>query len=464
MDSDLWWHLRAGQVTVETGRPLTTDIFSYTREGENWVNHSWLSQVMLYGLFQLAGFSGLAAWVSILTVGCLLLILMQMGGAAWWRSLLMLLTVITIAPVLSPRPQVFSLVMFAGLNWLMAGWKQGKVQHLWILPILFLFWSNLHGGYSLGFLLLAAFLGGQVINHLLDLPEKMDWKMLGKVLLWTGLAFLAVAVNPNGMAMWKIPFQTVGVEALQQFIPEWLSPDFHEVNQMPVLIVIVLLVSSLAFSGRKLNGVDFLTTSGFLCLALISRRNIAPFTLAAIPIIANLGWTVVTRVGEKIRAKIPQSLKMSSQKPVKANPGINLLLAGIIGFAAFAKLGVVSLPAAIDTGVRGMYPQTALDWIRQNPSQGRMLSEYSWGGYLDWYLPESRVFVDGRTDLFGDVIIMDWRKVVQADPEMADILNQWEIDRVLLEPSRPGVIDLKQMGWRILFEDSSSILLERPSP
>jgi len=234
LDSDLWWHLRAGQVTVETGHPLLVDLFSYTRDGQTWVNHSWLSQVILYGLYQLAKFTGLSLWVTVLAVVSLTFVFFLMKGPAWWRSFLVILCAVAIAPVWSPRPQVASLALFAFLAWWMERWKSGDLRRLWALPLLFLLWSNLHGGYSLGFLLLGAFLGGQVLNHVLGMKEDtIPWRTLGRILLWMFAGFLAVAINPNGLDMWRIPFQTVGVSSLQQFIQEWASPDFHSPETWP---------------------------------------------------------------------------------------------------------------------------------------------------------------------------------------------------------------------------------------
>ena len=50
-DTDTWWHLQAGRVTLESGRILQSDVFSHTRQGQPWINHSWLSQIILYLLF-----------------------------------------------------------------------------------------------------------------------------------------------------------------------------------------------------------------------------------------------------------------------------------------------------------------------------------------------------------------------------------------------------------------------------
>jgi len=465
LDSDLWWHLRAGQVTVETGHPLLTDLFSYTRDGQAWVNHSWLSQVILYGLYQPANFTGLSLWVTLLAVVSLTFVFFQMKGPAWWRSFLVILCAVAIAPVWSPRPQVASLALFALLAWWMERWKNGDVSQLWTLPFLFLLWSNLHGGYSLGFLLLGAFLGGQVLNHVLGMKEEMiPWRTLGRILLWVVVAFLAVAINPNGLDMWRIPFQTVGVSSLQQFIQEWASPDFHDVTQQPVLIIIGLLIGAVGLSSRRMSAVDWLSSVGFLIMALVSRRNIAPFALIAIPIISRFGWIALQEWRERV--KVDEKLKFILKDPgvSHSHPWLNLALVGLIGFAVFAKQGVVTLPATVQSAEVEIFPQAAVEWMKSHPNVGRSLSEYNWGGYLIWHLPQEKVFVDGRTDLFGDEIIGKWRQVVQAEENMVEILNQWRVDRVVLMPERPAVSTLKNQGWVAVYQDRTSIILERGNP
>ena len=44
VDTDTWWHLRAGAWMVAHHQLLTVDQFSTTRFGQPWINHSWLSQ------------------------------------------------------------------------------------------------------------------------------------------------------------------------------------------------------------------------------------------------------------------------------------------------------------------------------------------------------------------------------------------------------------------------------------
>ena len=461
LDSDLWWHLRSGQVMVETGRPLLHDVFSYTRDGAAWINHSWLSQLILYGLHQLAGYTGLSLWVVGLSVLSMGLLFFQMGGPAGWRALLLILAAAASAPVWSPRPQLTSLAVMALLGWLIQRWRAGNLRCLWVLPLMFCLWSNLHGGFSLGFLLLLAFFGGQVLDHILGFnDEAMPWKDLGRIALWSGLAALAVMVNPNGLDMWKIPFQTVGVGSLQKFIQEWASPDFHDPAQQPILLLVILLLAGVGFSRKRMAGEDWLSASGFLLMALLARRNIAPFALVSIPIIARYGWQVIQEWLDNVRASERFKRLFRESVPGKPHPVINLLLAGLLGLVVFGKLGILSLPAVVESASAGIMPQAAVDWLKAHPG-GRMLSEYGWGGYLDWNLPEEQVFIDGRTDLFGDEIIGEWLQVVQADNEMEAILDKWGVQRVMLQPNRPAVKALISLGWLEVYQDPNVIILER---
>jgi hypothetical protein len=72
------------------------------------------------------------------------------------------------------------------------------------------------------------------------------------------------------------------------------------------------------------------------------------------------------------------------------------------------------------------------------------------------------VFVDGRTDLFGDEIIGQWMMVVQAAPGWEKVLIQWDVSLVLVDPQRPLVSELTRAGWKQLYADSQAVLLQRP--
>ena len=53
--ADTFFHLRTGQSIWESGAIPTTELFSHTFQGHEWLNHEWLSQLLFYGLHALGG-------------------------------------------------------------------------------------------------------------------------------------------------------------------------------------------------------------------------------------------------------------------------------------------------------------------------------------------------------------------------------------------------------------------------
>ena len=96
---------------------------------------------------------------------------------------------------------------------------------------------------------------------------------------------------------------------------------------------------------------------------------------------------------------------------------------------------------------------------------GRLLNDYSWGGYLIWSLGELQpVFIDGRADVYGDRILRDYADMVSLAPGWRDRLEAYAIDRVLLPPATPLVQALQLSGdWAPAYSDKTSLLLVRRS-
>ena len=96
-------------------------------------------------------------------------------------------------------------------------------------------WVNIHGGFAIAFILMVAYLFGEVGNQLLGIETGIGWRRIGRLALIMVLSFLLVPLNPNTFQMWAYPFQTVGIGVLQDFIAEWRSPNFHELHFHPFI-------------------------------------------------------------------------------------------------------------------------------------------------------------------------------------------------------------------------------------
>ena len=289
LDTDMWWHLRAGEETWQNQEVYSVDTFSYTREGSDWINHSWLSQVLMYLIFSTSSYHGLSIWVGVCAVFSMFFIYLQMKGHPLLRSVVLIFAAVVSSVVWSPRPQIHSLLLFSLLTYLLFKYREtGKSGFLIGSIPLFVVWGNLHGGYILGIILIGSMLAGQIMDKVLlvkNAPE-ISWKKIGLFALFLVAAFFVVLINPFGLDMWKIPFNTVGVETLQNLISEWASPDFHQAFQQPMLWLLLGVFALIALSKKTLSGMELVPLLAFSWLALTARRNFGPFAIIAAPIFA----------------------------------------------------------------------------------------------------------------------------------------------------------------------------------
>lgn len=470
LDTDLWWHLRAGETTLQTGQPMLTDTLSFSRTGSNWINHSWLTEVGMALVFRAGSYLGLSLVVALLAAISMVILYYQMSGPALLRAFIILLATMVAAVVWSPRPQILSLVLLAICGLILDAYRRKGVNRLWSLPPIFVLWSNLHGGYPLGLMLIGAVMAGEIIDALFETPDNrpIHWRRLKMLLPVLFGCVLAVIVNPNGLSMWKIPFQTVGVGILQDAIPEWASPDFHDLIQQPFLWLLLLVIAGFASTRRRVDGADWMLVVLFGAGGLMARRNFGPFAIVAAPILSRYLWESITALRS---AHIQQRRPISDRKynrPISPGVqiGINLFLVGFIGLIAVVKLFVVSQPQFVHAYEQNVFPVNAVNWLKETarengPMPGNLYNAYAWGGYLTWAYPEKPVFVDGRTDLYGDEIIGEWLAVIQGDEGWQEILDRWGIGLVLVEPDRPVVSQLAADGWSLVYQDSEAVIYQK---
>jgi hypothetical protein len=456
LDSDLFWHLKTGEDMLALGHPVLVDMLSYTRAGTPWVNHSWFAQIILALLWKVGDYLALGAWVALSATLSMMLVYRRMSAPPLWRTFVVILACLVAAPVWSPRPQLFSLVLLAGLANFLDAWQAGRARGWWLIPM-FILWSNLHGGYALGVILIVCWIAGELLNHLTGREGALPLRRVLALAGWGLLAWLAVAVNPNGAAMWQIPFQTVGVGALQQAIPEWASPDFHDLTQQPFLWMLLGLLGAIGLSGRRVDGKALALVVVFCAMGLVARRNFGPFALLAAPILAEHGWTVF----ERMIQRLPRL--RSSDRPVPPRVGyvLNLTIAGMLIFTALVKLYVVTQPVLVDYYMRQSYPVGAANWLRFNCLSGNIFSSYAWGGYIELFLPGHKVFLDGRTDLFGDELIREWSDTASGQAGWRETLERYAVTYVLLEPEWPLLDELEQAGWRVYYTDERAVIYGR---
>jgi len=174
---------------------------------------------------------------------------------------------------------------------------------------------------------------------------------------------------------------------------------------------------------------------------------------------------VLTRYAEPIFEDLRQRWGLQPLGSGELSRGLrvaNVVLLLVLLVPAAARVAEVLPALANEERFAEDLPVGAVALLQESQPEGRLFNSYNWGGYLIWALPEYPVFVDGRTDLYGDEIILDWLAIVQARPGWEDQLEQWGADLVLIEPDWALARVMPYVGWAPLYEDEHSVLYRRP--
>jgi hypothetical protein len=454
-DPDIWWHLRTGQLIVETRAVPHTDPFSYTRSGHNWIAHEWLAEVLLYSLFIFGGKTALVLIFAVIIAATFLISYSRCRGRPYIAGIVTLLAAIASVPTWGVRPQIFSLFLTSVFLYVLD--ESAKREWLlWLLPPFMLVWVNLHGGYATGIALAALYL----IGSTMDLAYRRATWVHSVSRLWhlsgaTLACILIVPLNPNGTRLYYYPIQTLRLSALQHYISEWRPPDFHLVRFQVFLGMLLLTLVALIVCRRKIPGGELLVVLLTIVAGLHSVRHIPLFALAASPVLSRFLEDRIV-----LRPRL-QWLLLGRDAP---SPSIRVLNAvTLLVVLTFGTVHVHRTLAGLEQDEERDFPKRAVSALVAEHVPEPLVNHYDWGGYLIWRLyPQYHVWVDGRTDLYGDAFMADFLQLYWAQNGWQQRLDRAGIQSVLLPPKSPLASSLMHTtGWKTIYDDGQAVILTR---
>jgi hypothetical protein len=453
VDTDMYWHLRTGQFILETRTIPAADPFSWTASGAPWINVHWLSQVILYSAYAALGMPGLALLVALLVVLAFVFVWKQMEGGPFLRAFVVVLAAAAAGAVWTPRSHMATFVLTPLIAYLIYLYKWKQTDRLWLIPIVFVLWVNLHGGYIAGFIVLAAMLAGEIANHALGCQglEVLNWKRWRKLLIITLISGAVLLINPYTVAALQLPFKTVNIGVLQDFIEEWAAPNFHELYQQPMLWMLLLTLVVIGWSGRRLDATDAALLVIFAYISFLARRNIGLFALICAPILSRHVAALISRY------------RWAQRPPARGSPLINWIILLLIAGAAILKVLLPILPAAQAQAEATILPRQAANWIVANRPEGKLFNSYNWGGYLLWRLwPAYPVYADGRTDVYSNEFLQEYLRIVTGQLDAPMLFDERGIRTVIVESESPLVAQLVKSGlWQEAYRDDKAAILTR---
>jgi hypothetical protein len=460
VDGDTGWHIRTGEYILTHGSVPQTDLYSYSRPNAPWFAWEWLTDVfyaILHARFGLAGIIAISGVIICLTATVLLRQMLWSGANAMIALVLTLLFVGAGSIHYHARPHLFTLLFFTAFVWTIARDRISPTKWLWALIPVMVLWTNMHGGFLAAVAYAGLITAGTAAQCLF--AGDRNWRVPARYAMLTTACLAASVINPYGIRLHQHVADYLRSDFIRNLVQEFQSPSFRSESAMQYEVVLIsgLLISGLLLSRRRFP--EAFTVIYFGHMSLASARHVPLYVIVAAPIVA----LELTRLWAEYIS--PRSRKS---------------LAGILdqvsmdfgaGFDRVTLWCAVGVAAVLFLTPAQNWPR---DFVQNFPTKmverhgdliarSRVLSTDQWGDYLIYHLyPRQRVFIDGRSDFYGEALGNDYLALMSPDHRWSTLLDRHGFDLILIPLKWPLSEILKlSPSWTVIADDGDAILFRR---
>jgi hypothetical protein len=431
-DGDVSWQIATGRWILENRAIPHADPFSFTAAGTPWVPMESLAEVMLAGAYQLGRYSGVAALVSLALVALHLIVFLH--GTRFVRPMAMAAGIIAMDVVLIPmmlaRPHLLAWPLLAGWTVLMLKARDDDRAPPLAAVLLIWVWANLHGSFVMGLAIAGAF----GLEALVESPNRI--RALRQWALFGALCIVAVMLNVNGIEGVVYPFR-IGSLAMLPLIDEW-KPSNPAITPFFFASLAAVLVA-IGWKGIRWRPIRVVLLAGLLILALLQVRH-----QAVLAIVAAL---LLPRAFAERRSSDSSPVPPLDRRLAGA-------LAGLIAILIAARLVMPLAPPENAANPRRLIAAVPAE-LRSQP----VLNSYTMGGPL--ILAGIRPYIDGRGDMYGDRMVIDYKRISDGDAAaFARAVRRWDIRWTILSYRSKRLIRLLDASpqWRRLYADDVGVI------
>lgn len=480
-DSDTFWHLKAGQLISSEKRLPPTDDFSFTKNGEEWINDEWMGDYFLYSKYEKYGLTGLQVTVSIIamiTIWVAYVVCVINGADPFVTVLFLIVTVMGARTRMTARPEILSLLLMMGVFFMLnrvilkntndSSSASAKINNLDLLliPVIQIIWSNTHPGSVFSLVIIFTALLGTIAVlffnpfNIENAPYYVKTTSSKLILIFLA-CFLASAFNPYGLHAISAPFKFAESRVYLQRIAEWAPIPFSDMfslsgppGHLALPFFTISGVITFTILRKRTNPFHLLIFIISAAMAIKSRRFIAIFLLLSVPYLT-VGFSFLFK-------------NALNKMLVKALLTLTILCSCVL---CGLYLGVKDPALPWGRGIsKSAYPINAINFLKKNHIRGNMYNTYALGGPIIWGLyPEYKVFSDGRVPLYGpDFYSMIVLFESDPTPEKWNKLQlNFNLSFAVLKRERTAVANaiLHSTGdWKLIFWDDYSMILGKNIP
>jgi hypothetical protein len=451
-DPDLWGHIQFGKDLIRDGHLTPNDPYSFTAPGNLWINHEWLCELIFYGIYRYSGDAGLLLG----KLGIGIAIVMLLTRLTRYRknipmvyAVVMILSISVVSPGFMIRPQIFSFLLFTLFFYLFYLYFEQEKNYLFLLPGLMLVWVNLHGGFLIGWVLMAAIVLWKTVTHLIGIE---DGRGLGTLWIWFLLTCLATLVNPYGYKLHYFLFHSL---SMPRNISEWAPLPLWDRSMLGFKILILLFVGCFIKYASKGKGWEIIGILLTLFASLRHQRHMPFFGIMVVPYLV-VGLSTFL---PDLERKFPKLVLTDISRYI-----FIFFLCFQTGYFMYQGTGRylgTSFRIFVDPET---YPVQAVRFMKTNNIKGNLLVPFEWGEYAIWKLyPDCKVSIDGRfRTVYPETVIRD-HFIAADDREGWKALIQKYPSDILLARQLPFFRDLikDQAEWVYVYSDSLAIVFIR---
>jgi tetratricopeptide (TPR) repeat protein len=432
-DQDVFWHLTVGRATLETGRRVTTNLFSSLFPDHPWYNPEGGYDVLLGAAYRAGGWGGVAAF-KLLLVGALGVALFGLLHRArrepFPAAALAVVALAAMRSRLTERPQLVTILLLVLTMLATERSREQGGRRAWLLAPLFALWANLHAGVLLGLLYLAGAAVGETLNG--------RRRVAGSLALATVLCLAATLANPGGWLILKQPFLHFGHDEIVA-VTEFGASTPALVPLFWVLAAGALL--ALGLTRRTLDWAETLTLAGFLLLGARYVREVPVAAVAA---------------ALTIHRRLPDALPRRGVRTA-------LVCAGVVCALAWSWRYDRLLPYRWGWGIdESSFPAAAVDFLERHELPERLYNHYNQGGYLIYRLGRRRgVFQDSRTSAYPAAFLS--RLHARHGAGWGELLAEYGVGTALVRTEEVALF-FPPAEWGLVYWDDQFSLLVRRAP
>ncbi len=457
---DLAYHLRIGQDLLSGAGIPTTDTMTFTTGGAAWQDQQWAAEILLAAVHRVGGWTGLIvlrAGLFGIIFGSVMIGVARAGVQVRDAALVSIGAFIVSIGALALRPQLLAMALFA-LTLLAIVERHRHPRLVWLVPLFAVAWGSVHGT----FFLAPAAAG---IAWLEDVAARHPGA--GRMLAVTVAAAVAPAISPLGPTVYGYVLNISTNPLIAQRIEEWLPTTIRTVPGAVFFGSALAVAVLLAVRGSALRWPTLAWLAGLFVIGAYAIRGIAWWPIGAAvaigPLLAPPEALAAAQAPEAATAQPPGAAPArSTVGTARANALVAILLVG---------LGLVLLPAwrAQDplVGPMGLLREAPGDLTRGlqaivRPGD-RVFDPQQWGSWLEYAVPDARVFVDSRLELFPASVWQEYDAILAGSPGWREILDRYGVRIVAVPGDRPEMRDrLAGTGsWQQDFEGSEGWLFVR---